>query len=97
MSLLFEWDPKKAESNFKKHGIRFEEATLVFNDPMHLSKQDRFENGESRWQTIGYVGGCVFILVAHTVHLENSSEVIRLISARRATSAERKRYEQSYL
>ncbi|KDE36977.1 BrnT family toxin [Kosakonia radicincitans] len=42
----FEWDVTKARSNQRKHGIRFEEAVSVFEDPYHLSIQDRFENGE---------------------------------------------------
>ncbi|HGJ5883424.1 BrnT family toxin [Arsenophonus sp.] len=96
MSLQFDWDPEKSASNFKKHGIRFEEAAQVFNDPMHLSHQDRFENGELRWQTIGQVGGCIIVFVAHTINFENSVEIIRIISARRATRTERKHYEKSY-
>ena len=43
----------KAKSNRVKHGIRFEDAVLVFDDPQHLSQQERIENGEYRWQTIG--------------------------------------------
>ncbi|CDG97897.1 Putative toxin-antitoxin system, toxin component (fragment) [Xenorhabdus bovienii str. puntauvense] len=37
MELEFEWDPAKAETNYRKHGIRFEEAALVFDDPFHWS------------------------------------------------------------
>jgi uncharacterized DUF497 family protein len=92
--LEFEWDSVKAETNFRKHGIRFEEAALVFDDPLHLSAQDRFENGEYRWQTIGTVRGCLVVLVAHTTRFEDGSEVIRIISARRAERSERRRYEQ---
>ncbi|CAD5607109.1 Protein of uncharacterised function (DUF497) [Escherichia coli] len=53
MPMEFEWDANKAKSNRVKHGIRFEDAVLVFDDPQHLSQQDRIENGEYRWQTIG--------------------------------------------
>lgn len=96
MKRVFEWDIKKAESNYRKHGIRFEEAAQVFNDPLAVSEQDRIENGEERWQTVGTVSGCLVILVAHTVFLEDESlEVIRIISARRLDRKERKRYEQS--
>lgn len=66
----FEWDVTKARSNQRKHGIRFEEAVSVFEDPYHLSIQDRFENGEYRWQTIGLMYGIVIILVAHTIRFE---------------------------
>ena len=89
----FEWDDRKAEANFNKHGIRFEEAALVFNDPFALSEQDRIENGEQRWQTIGMAGGCLLLLVAHTVRFEDGIEVVRIISARRVDRKERRRYE----
>ena len=96
MERVFEWDKQKAESNYRKHGIRFEEAAQVFADPLAVSEQDRIENGEERWQTVGTVGGCLVLLVAHTVLLEDENlEVIRIISARRLDRKERKRYEQS--
>ena len=95
MERYFEWDNDKAESNFRKHGIRFEEAARVFDDPFAVSEHDRIGNGEERWQTIGMVGGFLLALVAHTVRLENEGiEVIRIISARRVDRKERKRYEQ---
>ena len=94
MERYFEWDGRKAETNFRKHGVRFEEAALVFGDPFALSEQDRIENGEQRWQTIGMVGGCLLLLVAHTVRFEEKGvEVIRIISARRVNRKERRRYE----
>ena len=89
----FEWDANKAQSNYRKHGVRFEDAVLVFDDPRHLSRQDRYENGEYRWQTIGMMYGVVVILVAHSVRFESGVEVIRIISARKADSKERNRYE----
>jgi len=49
----FEWYEDKSRSNLKKHGLCFETAELVFDDPFHLSIQDRFTGGEERWQTIG--------------------------------------------
>ncbi|MEL4867493.1 BrnT family toxin [Pantoea agglomerans] len=93
MPTEFEWDTNKAKSNLIKHGIRFEEAILVFDDPYHLSLQDRHENGEFRWQTIGLVHGLIVIMVAHTVRFESGDEVIRIISARKADRKERSRYE----
>jgi len=92
MPMEFEWDANKARSNLRKHGIRFEEAVL-FDDPRHLSRQDRYENGEYRWQTIGLVHGVIVIMVAHSVRFESRTEVIRIISARKADSKERNRYE----
>ena len=92
----FSWDDGKSASNLGKHGISFEAAKLVFDDPMHLSRQDRVENGEQRWQTMGVVAGSVVLLVAHTWFDEDDgTEHIRIVSARRATKVERKTYEQS--
>jgi uncharacterized DUF497 family protein len=94
----FEWDEAKNLSNQRKHdGESFEEAQQIFQDPMHVSVQDRIEAGEQRWQTVGAVQGVVILLVAHTVREEDadggSVEVIRIILARRATPRERRRYE----
>jgi len=93
MPTEFEWDVNKAKSNLRKHGIRFEDAVFVFDDPHHLSMQDRYENGEYRWQTIGLVHGIVVILVVHTIRFESGEEVMRIISARKADRKERNRYE----
>ena len=92
--IRFEWDAAKAESNLRKHGISFETGQMVFSDPLHLSELDRIVNGEQRWQTLGMVGPHMLLLVAHTWIEVDGSEVIRIISARRAEKHERKRYEQ---
>jgi len=94
MKRIFEWDSDKADKNYRKHKISFEEAAQVFNDPLAFSVMDRVENGEQRWQTIGMIGGVLVLLVAHTVQI-NHAEVIRIISARPVTTKERKRYEHS--
>ena len=88
--MRFEWDEAKNRRNLAKHGISFETAALVFEDPHALSDLDRVVGAEERWQTIGAVGFHI-LLVAHT--WEQRDEVIRLISARKATSAERNHYE----
>jgi hypothetical protein len=64
--MRFEWDEQKNRTNLAKHGVSFETAQLVFEDPLALSIQDRYDNGEERWQTIGLAGGLVILLVAHT-------------------------------
>lgn len=93
--MVFSWDGNKSTSNLAKHGVSFETAKLVFDDPLHVSRQDRVENGESRWQTIGRVADCVLLLVAHTwFDDDDGTECIRIISARCATKIERKVYEQ---
>jgi uncharacterized protein len=97
MKTKFEWDAAKAASNLAKHGVSFQTAVRVFADPHLCMAQDRFENGEHRWQSIGMVEGHLVLLVAHTVgEDETGGEIIRIISARRAESKERKRYEQNY-
>jgi uncharacterized DUF497 family protein len=93
----FEWDETKAALNLRKHGISFADAALVFDDPLVFSRQDRIENGEQRWQSIGMVG-TTLLLVAHTTRLEESDagetvEVIRIISARQLDRKERRFYE----
>ncbi|KAB2838897.1 MAG: BrnT family toxin [Burkholderiales bacterium] len=96
MYMRFEWDPVKAESNLKTHRVSFETAMRVFADPFALVAQDRIENGELRWQTLGIADGYLLLLVAHTVRDEaDGIEVVRIISARRAEPKERKRYEQN--
>lgn len=93
---MFSWDETKNKSNHQKHSVSFETAKLVFLDPLHLSRQDRIENGEMRWQTLGLVGDVVLLLVAHTWQQEIAGEEhIRIISARLATKLERKIYEQT--
>jgi uncharacterized DUF497 family protein len=91
----FEWDEAKAKSNARKHGVRFEDAMLVFSDPYALVDQDRLEGGELRWQTLGLAGGIVLLLVAHTVRDEQGDETIRIISARKAIRKERQRYDEN--
>jgi len=90
MQLRFEWDEAKNRSNQGKHGVSFEEAAQIFRDPIHVSIQDRIENGEERWQTFGIVQGVMLLMVAHTVREDSHAETtIRIISARRATRQER--------
>lgn len=93
--MRYEWDPRKDRANTAKHGVSFATAALVFDDPNHLSVQDRHEGGEERWRTVGLVGGVVVLVVAHTYREDQvGEEVIRIISARKATRNERNRYEQ---
>jgi hypothetical protein len=93
--LPFSWDEAKNDINRRKHGVSFEAARLVFDDPRHVSRLERVEGGEERWQTLGRAGGMVLVLVAHTWREADGEEHIRIISAKRATSQERKLYEES--
>lgn len=76
------WDENKNRINRQKHRISFEVAQHVFDDPLHISRQDRIEHGEERWQTIGLVHGVMLLLVAHAYTAEDGEEAIRIISAR---------------
>ena len=93
MTVRFEWDASKNRSNIAKHGVGFEEARRVFSDPQVIIRQDRIIEGEERLHAIGYVNRV--LLVVHTVSEEGLGAIIRIISARKATPAERKLYEES--
>ena len=95
MNISFEWDEDKAQANLKKHHVSFEIATRVFLDPLVLAYQDRIENGEYRWQTLGMVDDCLLLLVAHTVRQDEDGEIIRIISARKAGKKEQRHYEKN--
>src|SRR5687768_1005137 len=65
VTVRWTWDPNKATANRVKHGLSFETAILVFDDPLHASKPDPHPDGD-RWQTIGLVGP-ILLLVVHTL------------------------------
>jgi uncharacterized DUF497 family protein len=69
--MRFEWDEAKNLSNQRKHCVSFEEASTVFHDPLYVSVQDRIEDGEPLWQTLGMVGELLLLTVAHTVREES--------------------------
>lgn len=93
--MLFEWDPEKSRINLKKHGISFELAITIFSDPLHLSIPDSKYQGEERWVSVGLAANASTLVVVHTYKERTSvGEVIRVISARKATKKERKDYEE---
>ena len=85
----FEWDPRKAEANVQKHDVTFVEASSVFNDPLFITllDSDHSEN-EERYITIGLSNKNRLIMIAHAERANR----IRIISARKATKNEEKRY-----
>jgi hypothetical protein len=85
----FSWDERKAISNLKKHGVSFAEAATVFADPLALAIEDALE--PERTLLLGMSNRQRLLLV---VHVEVDESSIRIISARRATSHERRRYEE---
>ena len=90
------WDASKNRVNRSKHRLSFETARHVFDDPLHITRQDRVENGELRWQTLGMVSGVMLVLVAHSWTDSNGEDAIRIISARKADKSERRVYEQGF-
>ena len=92
MAIFFEWDDRKAQSNKKKHGISFEEASTVFGDPLSVTIPDSGHSvEEDRFATIGLSTSDTLIVVVHT----DRDDIIRIISARRATRHERRQYENT--
>jgi uncharacterized DUF497 family protein len=95
--MLFEWDERKGKKNLAKHDVDFQTAELVFEDPYAVTIGDPvYEGEEDRYITPGEIGPGAVLFVVHTWFAEKGEEVIRLISARAATSKERKYYEEAH-
>jgi uncharacterized DUF497 family protein len=93
--LRWTWTEEKNRTNKLDHGISFETARLVFDDPLAMTRHDPHPDGD-RWQTVGLIGG-VTIFVVHTwpeTRADTGEEVGRIISARKATTHERRAYEE---
>jgi uncharacterized DUF497 family protein len=91
--MKFSWDPRKAESNLRKHDVAFDEAISVFSDPMALIFDDMIHSeDEHREIIIGFSTLRRLILVCF---VERSEDTIRIISARRATKTEIRDYEKN--
>ena len=90
--IAFEWDRRKDSANRRKHGVGFAEATTVFADPLSITIPDPDYGGdEERFVIIGQSSQRSLLIVVHTIR----GERIRLISARAATSHERRKYEET--
>jgi uncharacterized DUF497 family protein len=89
--LQFEWDPAKAAENLEKHGVSFEEAAIIFRDRLSATGPDPDHSvGEERFVTFGVSTSGRLLVVGHTEH----GDIIRIITARLATSGDRKIYEE---
>ena len=86
--MQFEWDEEKDRANRTKHGISFEEAKIIFEDPVLTAPDDREDYGEERFVSYGQLGALVIVAVVHT----SRGGRIRLISARKANREERQAY-----
>ena len=87
--MVFEWDPRKAAANLRKHGVRFADAISVLEDEKGLTVIDQ-SSGEERWVTIGMDSIGRILVVAYTYRRER----VRMISVRRAPAGERGQYEE---
>ena len=88
----FEWDPRKAEKNLRKHGVSFTEAGTIFGDELSVTVPDPdHSDDEDRYITIGWSNRQRLIMVSHT----ERDDKIRIISARELTKAEREEYEET--
>jgi uncharacterized protein len=91
-SLRFEWDPRKAAANLRKHGVGFAEAETAFYDDYGAITEDPDHPGaEDRFLLLGMSGALRVLLVVHAVR--EAGAVVRLISARKATRSERAQYD----
>jgi uncharacterized DUF497 family protein len=91
MAMDFEWDPRKAEINLRKHGVSFTEAGTVFGDDLAITVPDPdHSKKEERFITIGWSNRRRLLMVSHT----DRDDRIRIISARELTRNERKAYEE---
>ena len=92
----FEWDPRKARENLKRHTVAFERAATIFLDPSALSEFDASHSeAEERWITLGLDQTGVLLVVCHTFRDETESSArLRLISARKATKREEAEYKR---
>ena len=92
----FEWDPKKAESNLRKHKVGFERAATIFRDPNLLSIPDEeHSESEERWITMGLDETAILLVLSHKFEsLKTEVSRIRIISARKATRKEIEQYEK---
>lgn len=88
----YNWDEKKARANFEKHGVRFEEAQVIWTDPFSLEYFDPDEVREERFIRIGLNPSRGILLVVFCE--QSDGNIIRIISARKATSLERLNYEE---
>ena len=84
----FEWDAAKARSNFTKHGVTFEEATTVFDDPHAIDAPDVGDS--DRFVIIGMSSRSRVLFVVHAIR----GARVRIVSARRATTTQRRKYEE---
>jgi uncharacterized DUF497 family protein len=93
----FEWDPGKAASNLAKHGVSFDDAKLVWDDPGIVMYGGEVIDHERRWRALGAAGFVTVLLVVYVHRDSLDEERVRIISARKATPRERRDYAEANL
>jgi len=97
MAIRFEWDPEKADANWRKHKISFQQAQVAFNDPYGLDEvDDKDDYGEERFNLTGMADNRL-IVVTYTQRIDGTSgeDIVWIISARKAERREAKRYHEA--
>ena len=92
MRFIFDWDDRKNARNKAKHGIAFEDVVSIFSDTLARLHQD-YEHGEERYAIYGCVKGKAIVVVHTAEIMDDNCTLIRIISARKLTKKELKRYE----
>jgi len=95
MAILFDWDEEKLRKNLRDHGIHFDDASYIFDDPYRITIEDSVVDGEQRWRTIGIAFDVTVLLVIHLEELLDGDILVRMISARKVTPGESYEYDQN--
>ncbi len=90
--MIIEWDPRKASSNIRKHGVSFIEAATAFEDPLSITYPDPDHSaGEARFLTFGHSSRQRLLVISHT----ETADTLRIISARRASKREQYEFTEA--
>ncbi|NJD55489.1 MAG: BrnT family toxin [Nitrospirae bacterium] len=90
--MKFEWDAEKNRQNIKKHGIDFADAWQLFEHPLFVRHDDRYDYGEDRYIGLGMLKNMMVVFAAF---VEKDGDSIRVISMRKAKKHERQKYEKA--
>ena len=96
--MRYTWDPEKARRNLRTHGVSFEMAVKIFDDPNHVVTENYFivQEGEQRYQAIGTIEGLVLLLAVFVDRSGLEEEILHIISARKATAYEKSVYKDQF-
>ena len=92
MGMRFEWDEEKNKANIRKHRIDFSDAWQLFEHPLFIWPDERFDYGEDRFIGLGMLNNMMIVFAAF---VERETDTLRVISMRKAKKHEEKKYEQA--